>query len=167
MHRLQDLVGLPLLETETGKQIGQIKDVVLHMEEARVYGITIDEEKPNSFEMGISYVDLLSIGRDAVMVRNHSVIHQCASIFEIASKYYVKDLLKKEVITEDGLRLGMLADIFFDTSTGEMKWYQISDSLVSDLLYGRRIMPLPKVQIVGKDTVIIPGEMAKLLQKEE
>jgi uncharacterized protein YrrD len=167
MHRLQDLLGLPLLETETGTQIGQIKDVVLHIEEARVYGVTIDEEKQKAFEMGIAYVDLLSVGRDAVMVRNHSVMHQCASIFEITSNYYVKELFKKEIITEDGLRLGILVDIFFDTSTGEMKWYQISDSLVSDLLYGRRIMPLPKIQIVGKDTVIVPGEMAKLLHKEE
>ncbi|SFL81600.1 PRC-barrel domain-containing protein [Pelosinus propionicus] len=167
MHRLQDLLGLPLLETETGTQIGQIKDVVLHIEDAKVQGVTLDEEKQSSFEMGIAYVDLLSVGRDAVMIRNHSVVHQCASIFEITINYYVKDLFKKEIITDDGLRLGMLVDVFFDASTGELKWYQVSDSIVSDLLYGRRVMPLPKLQIVGKDTVIVPGEMEKLLHKEE
>jgi uncharacterized protein YrrD len=166
MQRLRDLVGLPLLETETGTQIGQIRDVVLNIEEARVYGVTIDGDKKDSFEMGIAFIDLLSLGRDAIMVRNHSVIHQCASIFEITSTYYIRELFKKEIVTEDGLRIGMLVDIFFDPGTGEMKWYQVSDSLVTDLLYGRKMMPLPTIQIVGKDKVIVPEKMANLLYKD-
>lgn len=167
MQRLQDMLGLPLLETETGTQLGQVKDVVVCVEEAKINGITIDKNKNQAFETGIAFSDLLSVGRDAIMVRNELVLHQCAAIFEITSMYYIKDLFKKEIVTEDGLRLGILADIFFDANTGEMKWYQVSDSLVSDLLYGRRVMPLPKIQIVGKDTVIVPGEMEKLLCKDE
>jgi uncharacterized protein YrrD len=166
MQRLRDLVGLPLLETETGTKIGQVKDVVLNIEEARVYGVTIDGDKKDLFEKGIFFVDLLSLGRDAIMVRNHSVIHQCAAIFEITSIYYIRELFQKEIVTEDGLRIGILVDIFFDTSTGEMKWYQVSDNLVTDLLYGRKMMPLPTIQIVGNDKVIVPEKMANLLYKD-
>jgi uncharacterized protein YrrD len=163
MQRLQDIIGLPLLETETGTQIGQIKDIVLNIEEAKVYGVIIDEGNNALSGKGIAFLDLLGLGRDAIMVRNHSVVHQCACIFEITNHYYVKELFEKEIITEEGLRLGRLVDIFFDINTGEMKWYQLSDSLVTDLLYGRKKMPLPKIQIVGKDKVIVPDCMAKLL----
>lgn len=163
MQKMQAIIGLPLLETETGTQIGQIKDIVLNIEEARVSGVIIDEGKNELSVRGIAFVDLLGLGRDAIMIRNHSVIHQCACIFEITSNYYVKELFEKEIITEEGLRLGRLVDIFFDINTGEMKWYQVSDSLVTDLLYGRKRMPLPKIQIVGKDKVIVPDSMAKLL----
>ncbi len=166
MQRLRDIVGLPLLETETGTQFGQIKDIVLNIEDAKVYGIVLDEGKNALTEKGIAFNDLLGLGHDAIMVRNHSVIQHCACIFEITSIYYIKDLFEKEVVTEDGQQLGRLVDVFFDTSTGEMKWYQLSDSLVTDLLYGRKMMPLPKIQIVGKDKVIVPDTMVKLLCKE-
>ena len=166
MQRLRDIIGLPLLETETGTQIGEIKDIVLNIEEAKVYGVIIDEGKNVLSEKGIAFVDLLGLGRDAIMVRNHSVVHQCAAIFEITSNYYIKELFEKEIITEEGLRIGRLVDIFFDMNTGEMKWYQVSDSLVADLLYGRKMMPLPKIQIVGKDKVIVPDNMSKLLCKD-
>jgi uncharacterized protein YrrD len=166
MHRLRDIIGLPLLETETGTHIGQIKDIVLNIEEAKVYGVVIDEGNNVSPEKGIIFGDILGLGRDAIMIRNHSVIHQCASIFEITNYYYVGELFEKEIITEEGLRLGRLVDVFFDIDTGEMKWYQVSDSLVTDLLYGRKMMPLPKIQIVGKDKVIVPDNMSKLLCKE-
>lgn len=165
MQRMRDIVGLPVIETETGKQISQIEDIVLSVDEAKIYGI-ITSAKDLSSEQGISFMNILSLGRDAVMVRNHSVIQESTDFFEMTAIYYIKELFEKEIVTEEGLRLGILVDVFFDTSTGEMKSYQLSDSIISDLLYGRKKMPIPKVQVIGKDKVIVPGTMKSLLYTE-
>jgi uncharacterized protein YrrD len=166
MQRMRDIVGLPVIETETGKQISQIEDIVLNIDEAKIYGIITNSAKDLSSEQGISFMNILSLGRDAVMVRNHSVIQEATAFFEVTTIYYIKELFEKEIVTEEGLRLGILVDVFFDTSTGEMKSYQISDSIISDLLYGRKKMPIPKIQVIGKDKVIVPGTMKTLLYTE-
>lgn len=166
MQRMRDIVGLPVIETETGKQISQIEDIVLNIDEAKIYGIITNSAKDLSSEQGISFMNILSLGRDAVMVRNHSVIQEATAFLEMTAIYYIKELFEKEIVTEEGLRLGILVDVFFDTSTGEMKSYQISDSIISDLLYGRKKMPIPKIQVIGKDKVIVPGTMKTLLYTE-
>ncbi|GMA99160.1 PRC-barrel domain-containing protein [Pelosinus sp. IPA-1] len=166
MQRMRDIVGLPVIETETGKQISQIEDIVLNIDEAKIYGIITNSAKDLSSEQGISFMNILSLGRDAVMVRNHSVIQEATAFFEVTAIYYIKELFEKEIVTEEGFRLGILVDVFFDTSTGEMKSYQISDSIITDLLYGRKKMPIPKIQVIGKDKVIVPGTMKTLLYTE-
>jgi uncharacterized protein YrrD len=59
-----------------------------------------------------------------------------------------------------------LTDALFDSSTGEIKAYEISDGLIADLLYGRKRMPLPQAQVVSQDRIIIPESMTKLLIPE-
>lgn len=44
MQKLRDLLGLPILETETGIQIGEVREVVLDIEMASVIGIMIAGE---------------------------------------------------------------------------------------------------------------------------
>jgi uncharacterized protein YrrD len=154
MQKMQDIIGLPLLETETGQQIGFVKDIVLSMVDVRVCGIILEDELISDKE--ILFTELFSMGRDAIMLR-HYVLHRRNSLFKATDIYYKRDLLQKEIFTEDGLRLGELVDILFEKKTGEMKWYQVSDSIITDLLYGRMLIPLPKVQVIGMERVIIPG----------
>lgn len=44
---------------------------------------------------------------------------------------------------ETGLQLGVLTDICFDRSTGELKAYLLSDGIITDLLYRRMAIPIP------------------------
>ena len=164
MQRLQSLLGLPVLEIQTGLQIGEVIEVVLDITKASICGIIIPGESCLAEKRGIVFEDLFSIGRDAVMVENRRVIRECKEF--TAASYYLRDFFEKQIFTETGLHLGSLADIAFDSTTGEIKAYEISDSLLTDLLYGRMIMPLPQAQTVGQDKLIVPESMAKLLQIE-
>lgn len=167
MKKLRDVIGLPVVEMETGMQIGEVVEVVLDMDEARVCGFVIAEEKWFASKYAIVFADLFSLGRDAMMVRNQHVMRQLHTILVGDNPYYLRDLVDKQIVTDGGLCLGVLADIGFDNLTGEVQWYQVSDSIVTDLLYGRMIMPLPKTQIVGDDKVIVPEAMASLLHTEK
>lgn len=166
MQKLRDVIGLPVLETETGTQIGEIAEVIVDIEAALVCGFIIAGANWFASEGIVAFEDLFSLGRDAMMVRNKHVVRQLNTLVIVNNKYYLRDLFDKQIFTDSGLRLGVLADIFFNSNTGEIKWYQVSDSIVTDLLYGRMMMPLPQVQTVGEDKVIVPEGMTKLLHAE-
>lgn len=164
MQKLRYVLGLPVLETETGEQIGEIAEVILDIERAMVCGFIITGANWFTSESVIVFEDACSLGRDAMMVRDHHAVRQLDTLPLVNNQYYLRDLFDKQIFTDAGLRLGVLADIVFDSITGEIKWYQISDSIITDLLYGRMMMPLPQVQMVGQDKVIVPETMTKLLQ---
>lgn len=166
MEKLKGIVGLPVLETETGGQIGEVVEVILDLDEAIICGFVIADEKWFAAKYFIAFTDVFSIGRDAIMVRNQQVIKPLHNIANANSPYYLRDLFDKQLFTDGGLCLGIVVDIGFESATGEIKWYEVSDCILTDLLYGRMIMPLPQTQIVGEHKVIVPEAMARLLQTE-
>lgn len=166
MYTLRNLLGLQVLEVETGTQIGEVQEVVLDIEGAVVLGIIITNADWFNEDQGIAFEDLFSIGRDAVMVRTRAVVREAALFVRQNNYYHFCDLFEKQIFTETGLQLGVLVDVAFDGTTGEIKGYQLSDGIVSDLLYGRMVMPLPQVQVVGQEKLIVPESMAKLLQND-
>ncbi|WP_378955596.1 PRC-barrel domain-containing protein [Pelosinus sp. sgz500959] len=166
MEKLGSIIGLPILETETGMQVGEVGELLLDVEGAILCALIINGGNWFASEKIIAFRDLFSLGRDAVMVCNHHVIHELEDFHMTNHTYHLKDLCDKEIMTDTGLRLGVLKDIIFDRITGEIKWYQVSDSMITDVLYGRMLMPLPQVQIVGQGKVIVPETMAKLLHGE-
>ena len=167
MEKLGSIIGLPIVETETGTQIGEIGEIVVNVEEAILFGLIISGSNWFSGENIITFEEVASVGRDAVMISNHHVIRSIDTLSIANYNYYLRDLLNKEIITDGGLRLGILTNIMVNSVTGEIKWYEISDSMVMDLLYGRMIMPLPQVQIVGQDKVIVPETMKNFLHEEK
>jgi len=166
MQKLRSIISLPVLEIETGRQIGEITEVIVDLNAALVCGFIIAGENWLTAEGMIAFEDIFSLGRDAIMVDNQHVAHQSDTKIMQHNQYYSRNLFDKQIFTDLGFRLGVLADILFDSVTGEIKWYQISDSIITDLLYGRMVMPLPQIQIIGADKVIVPDRMTKLLHAE-
>jgi len=167
MQKLRYVIGLPVLTTETGTQIGEIAEVIVDIQAAFVCSFIIAGAKWFAADSIIAFEDLSSLGRDAMMVRNRHVLRQLHAPQVVhRDKYYLRNLFDKQIFTDSGLRLGVLSDILFDNITGEIKWYQVSDSIITDLLYGRMMMPLPQTQTVGQDKVIVPEGMTKLLHAE-
>jgi len=162
MIKLRDCIGLPILERESGSQIGELAEVALHFEQATIAGILVTK-CAGSDAQGLAFEDLLSIGRDAVMVRDGVELKPVAVLWPASQVYYFGDLRDKQVYTECGLYLGTLVDIACDERTGEIKFYEISDGIISDLLYGRRTMPLPRVQVISEERLIVPEGMADLV----
>ncbi|MDD4599782.1 hypothetical protein SDC9_30285 [bioreactor metagenome] len=167
MQKLSNLIGLPVLETVTGTQIGMVEEVLLDIDQAVICGVLIDSENWFFKAYGIGFEDLFSIGRDAIMVRGSEVIKDLADLSALSSIYRLQDLTSKQIFTETGFLLGILMDVVFDVITGEIRAYQVSDSIITDLLYGRQTMPLPQAQVIGPDKVIVPDTMAKLLHAEQ
>ncbi|MBC8014972.1 MAG: PRC-barrel domain-containing protein [Sporomusaceae bacterium] len=164
--KLRHLLGLPVLETETGMQIGEIGEALVNIETAAVCGFVIHGKDCCTAEGIIAFEDLSSLGHDAIMVHNHYAMRQIDTLPASDNEYYLRDIVDKQIFTDSGLCLGIVADIVFDSTSGEIKSYQVSDSIIADFLYGRLIMPLPQTQIIGHDKVIVPEATSKFLHTE-
>lgn len=166
MEKLRNLLGLPVLVTETGTQIGEVKEVILDLEQAVVRGIVLVDANLFSNNQGVMFKDVCRVGKDAIMLRTTYAVQELTPARMPGTVYYLCDLLDKQIYTDTGLCLGILVDALFDDATGEIKAYELSDGLIIDLLYGRKFMPLPQAQVVGQERLIVPDTMTSLLIPE-
>jgi len=109
MQKIGDIVGLPVLDIETGTQMGEVEDVIVDLEKAKLDAFIMTGEQWFAHPGAIAFDHICSVGRDAMMVRNQRVIQQLDALSTIHSTYYVRDLSDKEIFTESGIRLGVLA----------------------------------------------------------
>ncbi|BBB92888.1 MAG TPA: PRC-barrel domain-containing protein [Methylomusa anaerophila] len=163
MPKLMDLLGLPVLVLETGIQIAEVQEILVELEQAVILGIMVTGSKWFTYDQGIMFEDLYRIGRDAILVRDSNVVGRLRCDSRPQVLHFPYDLCNKQIYTESGVQLGILVDIAFNETTGEITTYEVSDGLFSDLLFGRKLMPLPQAQVIGQDKLIVPETMAKLL----
>lgn len=164
MLKLRSLLGLPVLEIERGTRIGEVREVVLNVEQASVAGVVIAEPTWLSHERGISFADLYGIGRDALTVRDADAVRDFSAVLGGMGVYTLQALCDKQIYTETGDYLGVVADVACEQATGEIRFYELSDGFITDFLRGRSVMPLPPVQVVGEGRLIVPEAMAKTLK---
>ena len=157
MHTIKYLIGLPIIELREGSQIAKVRDVVLNFESNSIATIV------HNYNRSISHQDIQSYGRDAVVIRDKDVLHKDIQFKDIKTYILSSMLLGKTIISECGVSLGILTDVFFDDQSGELKEYEISESFLTDILYGRKYMPIPAVQIIGNKNIIVPETTVKLL----
>lgn len=167
MYKLRNLIGLPVLELDTGTKIGEVQEVVVDLARAAVLGIVTNQTSWFSDGQGILFQNLFCIGRDAVMVRSRDALLALTAMPGIDQACRLHDVVDKQIFTECGVNLGLLADIAFDPGTGEITAYEVSNGVFTDLVYGRSMMPLPQAQVVGEDKLIVPESMVNLLHNEE
>ena len=165
MYRITELIGLPVLALDDGTQIGEVQDLVVDISKMVLRGLLVTSETWFSECRTILFCDIFRIGHDAIMLRDASFL-QTTSALEVEGYLRVQELTEKTIYTESGLYLGMLADIFFHPITGELLGYEVSDGIVSDFLLGRKAMPLPQVQIVHPNRLLVPEVMSQLLHQE-
>ncbi len=164
--KLRDVIGLPVLETNSGTQIGEVQEAVLNLAKASLCGLAVAGPTLFSQERGILFQDLLAIGRDAVTVGSAAVVRDFAGFADNPEIHRFGDIRDKQIYTETGLYLGTSVDLLFDPQTGEVRFYEISDGFVTDFLRGRLVMPLPQAQVIQGDRLIVPEVMAKLIHDQ-
>jgi uncharacterized protein YrrD len=167
MRKIKELLGLPVLDLSTGKQIGEVKDVVIDAASFRMAGIVLAHANWFHGGTGIATEQIRSIGDDTITIDHESAI---ADEQEIAVGDYVylrEGMIGKHIVTIGGKTVGTLSDIFVDEETRVLTGYEVSDSVIQDLLDGRRSIPLPLSQNIGEETVIISDAFLQVEQEEK
>lgn len=161
------MIGLAVFEMEGGKQVGKVLDVMLN-EDWTISGITLEGKTMFSTSSKVVlWEDIVAYGEDAVMIRNQQAVRKCGAeniqLTFISGNGKLKEL---PVLTEDGTRIGTVADVYFEQNLGNtITGIEISDGFISDLMEGRKVLPFMPGMTKGENAIMVPPNSEQRLEK--
>jgi len=156
--KLQEMIGISVYDVEEGKEIGKVCDFIL---DAHWTIVSFELERKALFSKMVNTIDwsdIVAYGEDAVMIRNQQAVRKTkADNIHLTYSLGKKKLKDLPVITEDGLTLGRISDVYINQEVGNtIVGLEISDGFVTDIIEGRKWLPCTSDMVVGEDAVIVP-----------
>ncbi|MCR4435406.1 MAG: PRC-barrel domain-containing protein [Clostridiales bacterium] len=155
MEKYSEVVGLPVICAETGKTAGTVKDVVFCPKSKEVKAFLLERKGFEIKNKAILLEDVLSLGRDALVV---SDFKKAVYLDKIGEKGEVIGL---KVYSRSGDDLGVVKDILFDYRTGTIEGVELSDGLLQDIVQGRKILPLFGKVEFSEENILVDGEASE------
>lgn len=135
MRLTQELINLPVFSIDEGQDLGKVKDLYLDDKLKQITALYLGSEGLlNRTESFIRQADVVTIGRDAILVQNANVILDQAEIPELGEwlKSWIRrdDLRGQELNTPGGTKIGRIGDIILDEESN-IAGFSLSQSFVS------------------------------------
>lgn len=152
----ESILGLPVIDVKTGEKLGVVKDVYIKDHSTYLQGFYVTGKGWGNKTIDISF-DNATVGYDAIIAEGE---FSKSNLGEIQSGA-VEKLLKKRVVREDGVELGVISDIILDPLTGRIEGLELSESVIGDLISGRQMLPYEPYESMEGDTLVITMEQAE------
>ncbi|SFK68690.1 Uncharacterized protein YrrD, contains PRC-barrel domain [Paenibacillus sp. 1_12] len=158
MKKARDVIGLPILCVQTGKQVGTVKDLLLD-EAWQIELILLENRHWFSTASCVAWKDVIALGEDAITIHNEEAVVQLDDqdqlyISLLNGDHKVKGM---PVVTVNGQHLGIVDDVYLDPELGKkVIGYELTEGFISDLKEGRKWLPLPDTVTMGEDAIIVP-----------
>ena len=160
MLKGREIISLPVIALNSGKQLGEVKDLIYDFGENRVVGYLVENGGWLRNSKGFLYDDVFRRENEGLIIADESVIKPIKSIPALKKTVSEKrDIRGLRVEYEDGRSIGVIQDLILDENTGEITGYEISDGVIEDLLKGRFSIPNTDVSI-GPDRIIASSEIS-------
>lgn len=164
MKSVKELVGLPILENKSGQQIGEVQDVYLTHNQTFIQEFYIANDVIAETYTVLAFCDIVSIGDSGIIVEGREKFKNISGDNRDERVLLCK-ILDLPVMSEKGDAIGKIIDLFFDEITGEVKQYQISGGTLADFLYGYINLPIPEIQLITDERVILPESALENIQE--
>jgi len=156
MRKIQDVIGLPILDVSSGKKVGIVKDIFFN-KTGELKGLVVEKGGFFNKNYYLPFEDIGSMGDDAVTIGTERVLTD----FHQNKRYYSFNTGKNSykelpVMTTNGHELGHIKDVYFMEEVGKIIGYEISDGFLTDITEGRRTIQIPKKMTIGEDALVIP-----------
>ncbi len=155
--RASTIIGLPVFTIADGKKIVIIQDVIYHPKLNKIEALLVEKGGWFSDSKVIVFSEIRSIGEDAILIDSVDVLKKASNV-ERDIEYIAKSdtyLTGTKIITEDGLELGEVSDIYFDTRTGDVEEFEVTHKAAKDLKSGKKRVKISDIITVGDDVAIV------------
>lgn len=141
--RLSEADGRPVLSRSSAERVGELKHVVVDAATRRITAIHVAGRKKNA-EL-IAWSDIVGFGPDGIVVADEEALRPPAEERERAVASGDLDLDGRLVLADDGVSPGVVGDVLFDESSGE----------ITAILCGDEEIPGERLRTVGPYCVIV------------
>lgn len=165
--KASSLINLDVYSINEGKQIASIKDIIYDPTSQRVLALLLDYGSLLVDPHVLLIDDIRSFGKDAVMIDSAEDMRSTADVDEVISRI-AKDniyLTKTKIITNEGINLGYVSDIYFNPLTGRVEEFEVQKS-VNDITSDKHRIKISDILKSGEDATIVKGIVAEKLKKQ-
>lgn len=161
MKKINEVIGLGIFNLESEYEEFNVKDILYFNNS--IFALILNKNIFNDCYI-IRFRDIISIEKDKIIVQNKDVI-QKVSINLSKSKYIMDNryYYNKEIITKNGMCLGIVKDIVFNEENGNLVAFVISNGILDDFIYGRKAIPITRGNYHHNNRIIVPNYMYKLV----
>jgi len=157
LRKAKDIIGLPVIEIASGKQLGHVKDIAMDAD-WRIAAVVVDTKHWFSGPKVVVCEKIVAFGDDAVTVTDEDCVEEMSD--DSPWRYLDGDSGKvkgKPIVTVNGNQLGVVEDVYFEEKLGnKIVGYELTDGFISDLTDGRKWLPVPDRLTWGEDALIVP-----------
>jgi uncharacterized protein YrrD len=156
--------GLPVIALNSGKFLGKVQELAVDAEQKKVMALIIGEKIfLRTRSQVIPYGRVHSFGSDAVTVANAEEVQDLPSRPDI-EKMLEYRLINRDLISEEGNRVGVIADFTFDPTSGLIHGLVLKGGLAEQTGRELAYIPVETVLHFGKDFIISRRDAAARLE---
>ncbi|MCX7842403.1 MAG: PRC-barrel domain-containing protein [Clostridia bacterium] len=166
MQKYSEVVGLPVICAENGIKAGIVKDVVFCPGTREIRALVLERKGTQIRKRVLLVKDILSIGRDAVIINDSKCITDWRKAVRSKSLEGNGKLLGLRIVSKAGEDIGIVKDVLFESKTGDIEGLVISDGLIQDILEGRNILPLFGKAEFSEEYILVDNEALEEMHKK-
>lgn len=157
MRKGKSLLGLSVVGQQDGKNLGTVKDLFFDHESDQLLGFVVAEKELFGLidAIIVPWREVVDITGDVVLVNNQN------SRIKLKDDPHASEMAKREtvlsgtqILSQDGKRIGTLADTYIDEQNGRVVGYEVSGGFFADTLRGKKFVPAPPGLSIGSDAAI-------------
>jgi len=154
-HTVKELLGQPVITLNSGRRVGSIQEILYDPGANAVTAIILSKPPVAGGAKAVAAGHVVLFGADVTLVDDESSVITLSEGPDARSgSRAATSVLRTQVITNDGRRLGEVSDITLDEH-GIVIAYQISQNVIRDTLHGRQQIATAQVYAVGEDAVLV------------
>ena len=148
--RREALLGLPVFDQASGRQLGTVTDVAIGGSPPRMQTLLVGGRL-------LPYDRIQSISSNGIAIASDALLPG-RKLADSGPEW-----MGKEVMKRNGESLGTISDVIIDPPSGRIAGLELSQSFVDDLMDGRRYLPLLPTYRVQGDALFITDEEEKYI----
>lgn len=155
MFKSKKVLGTLVMDLETGRRFGRVRDIILDIEKRRAAAVILPGKNwlhPNIW-LDMDYV--LGLGPDVLMVRPTGNMVSVKDISKGEMDNSIRKLWGLMVFTGQGRLLGYLTDLYLDFPGGTIAGIEISRGFIGDILQGRCFLDSGRILTFSLESIVV------------
>jgi len=159
------IVRLPVVAIDAGEDVAEVKDIVYSPSAGKLLGFTLNKRGflKGRMKQVLPAEHVHAVGDAAVMIEDDAcLVAPDDAPEEVAQPAGERNVLGNAVITEKGVRLGVVSDLILELGDSlAVVGYQLRDDTAGKGA-GDKFIPLPAQLAISGEALVVPAETDEL-----
>jgi uncharacterized protein YrrD len=161
MQVAQELINIPVISINEGQEVGKVQDFYLDQNLTRLVAIYLGSEGLLSrTETLVSWSDVVTLGRDAILIKDANSVVETAEVEEIETYIRRDDIEGRPIDTPGGTKIGRIGDIVLDEEA-KVAGFSLSQTYVSGPIAANKAISRTAIVDTGNEDGMMTADLSE------